>query len=76
MAKAAEAKTAQKPAAQSEPAAPAEQELPIEELARGADPVLHAGVCEAQGWLPGKCVTANAYQAAVDAWLRGGIDGE
>ena len=61
----------QEPKSKAEP----KPRLPIEELAHTVDPWVHAGVCEAKRWRPGRTMTAAAYKRAVDAWLKGGIDG-
>ena len=61
----------QQPAAEQQP-----EPAPIENLGRETDPAVHAGVCEAQGWRPGRMVTEDEYQAAVTAWLEMRIDGQ
>ena len=60
---------------------PAEQKPPepqalVEDLGREADPAVHAGVCEAQGWRPGRLLTEREYRAAVTAWQEMRIDGQ
>ena len=66
-----EQKAEQKPEQKPEP----ERQL-LEDLGRTVEPWVHAGVCEARGWRPGRMVTADEYRAACAAWLEGRIDGE
>lgn len=68
-----EQKPEQKP--EPQPAPEPERQL-LEDLGRTVEPWVHAGVCEARGWRPGRTMTAEEYRAACDAWLQGGIDGQ
>ena len=47
----------------------------IEELRARVDPAVYAGVCEAQRWCAGKRVTQSDFDAAVQAFTKGAVDG-
>lgn len=58
-----------------EPKVTATTKLPIEELGARLDPAVFAGVREAQHWSAGKKVTKKTFDAAVQAFQEGGVDG-
>lgn len=52
-----------------------EEAFAIEELGARVDPAVYAGVCEAQRWSTGKRVTQSEFDAAVQAFTKGAVDG-